>query len=149
MTRSLLLLGLAAALPLVALPGGASSQDDPIAQRRTTMKQVGAATGAGAKFVKGEQPFDLAKAKEILQTYASAAERMPSYYPENSKTGGDTSASPKIWEDGADFHARFDAWGKDAQHAQAETKDLDSFKAEFTTLTKACGSCHQTYRVKT
>lgn len=125
------------------------AQDDPIAQRRTIMKGVGAATRTGTQFVKGEAPFDLAKAKEILQVYANAADKVHNYFPETSKTGGETTASPKIWESQADFRARFDAWAKDIEKAKAETKDLNTFKAEFTTLTKACGSCHQTYRIKT
>ena len=125
------------------------AQDDPIAQRRTIMKGVGAATRTGTQMVKGEAPFDLAKAKEILQVYANAADKVHNYFPETSKTGGETTASPKIWENQADFRARFDAWAKDIEKAKAETKDLDTFKAEFTTLTKACGACHQTYRIKT
>ena len=125
------------------------AQGDPIAERKQTMKGVGAATRTGTQFVKGEAPFDLAKAKEILQVYANAAGKMHEYFPETSKTGGETTASPKIWENQDDFRAKFDAWAKDIEKAKAETKDTDTFKANFTTLTKACGACHQTYRIKT
>lgn len=125
------------------------AQDDPIATRQKIMKGVGAATKTGTQMVKGEAPFDLSKAKEILQTYANAAGQVHKYFPESSKTGGDTTASPKIWENQAEFRARFDAWSRDIEKAKAETKDFDSFKAEFTTVTKACGACHQTYRTKT
>src|SRR5215212_1853858 len=125
------------------------AQGDPVAERKQTMKGVGAATRTGNQFVKGEAPFDLAKAKEILQVYANAAGKVHEYFPDTSKTGGETTASPKIWENQADFRARFDAWEKDIEKAKAETNDLETFKANFTTLTKACGSCHQTYRIKT
>ena len=125
------------------------AQDDPVAERKQIMKGVGAATRTGNQFVKGEAPFDLAKAKEILQVYANAAGKVHEYFPDTSKTGGETTASPKIWENQADFRARFDAWEKDIEKAKAETNDLETFKANFTTLTKACGSCHQTYRIKT
>ena len=125
------------------------AQGDPVAERKQIMKGVGAATRTGTQFVKGEAPFDLAKAKEILQVYANAAGKVHDYFPDTSKTGGETTASPKIWENQADFRARFDAWEKDIEKAKAETNDLETFKANFTTLTKACGSCHQTYRIKT
>jgi len=125
------------------------AQGDPVAERKQIMKGVGAATRTGNQFVKGEAPFDLAKAKEILQVYANAAGKVHEYFPDTSKTGGETTASPKIWENQADFRARFDAWEKDIEKAKAETNDLETFKANFTTLTKACGSCHQTYRIKT
>jgi cytochrome c556 len=125
-----------------------AAQNNPIAQRKETMKGVGAATTAGNRMVKGEVPFDLAKAKEILQTYAKAADQMHTYFPETSKTGGETTAAPKIWESQADFRKRFDDWAADIKKVSAQAKDLDSFKEAFGTVTKACGSCHETYRVK-
>ena len=124
------------------------AQGDPIAQRKATMKGVGAATQAGNRMVKGEAPFDLAKAKEVLQTYAKAADQMHAYFPENSKTGGETTAAPRIWESQAEFRKRFDDWAADIKKASAQTKDLDSFKEAFGTVTKACGSCHETFRIK-
>jgi cytochrome c556 len=125
-----------------------AAQNNPIAQRKELMKGVGSATAAGNRMVKGEAPFDLAKAKEVLQTYAKAADQMHTYFPENSKTGGETTAAPKIWESQADFRKRFDDWAADIKKVSAQTKDLDTFKEAFGTVTKACGSCHETYRVK-
>ena len=124
------------------------AQNDPIGQRKATMKGVGAATAAGNRMIKGEAPFDLAKAKEILQTYSAAADRMHTYFPENSKTGGETTASPRIWESQAEFRKRFDDWSADIKKASAQTKDLDTFKEAFGTVTKACGGCHETFRIK-
>jgi cytochrome c556 len=124
------------------------AQSDPIAQRREAMKGVGAATRTGTQMVKGDVPFDLGKAKEVLQTYAKAADTVHTYFPENSKTGGETTAAPKIWENQADFRKRFDDWAADIKKASAQTKDLDSFKEAFGTVTRACGSCHETYRLK-
>jgi cytochrome c556 len=126
----------------------AIAQSDPITERKNIMKANGAATRVGTQMVKGEAPFDLGKAQEVLRTYAASAQKMHQYFPENSKTGGETTASPKIWESQADFRARFDQWGKDIAQAAAQTKDLESFKASFATVTKACGSCHETYRIK-
>ncbi|HYI06797.1 MAG TPA: cytochrome c [Reyranella sp.] len=124
------------------------AQSNPIGQRRDLMKGVGGATRIGTQMVKGEAPFDLAKAKEVLQTYAKAADTMHTYFPDNSKTGGETTAAPKIWESQADFRKRFDDWAADIKKASAQTKDLDSFKDAFGAVTKACGSCHETYRIK-
>lgn len=124
------------------------AQSNPIGQRRDLMKGVGGATRIGTQMVKGEAPFDLAKAKEVLQTYAKAADTMHTYFPDNSKTGGETTAAPKIWESQADFRKRFDDWAADIKKASNQTKDLDSFKDAFGAVTKACGSCHETYRIK-
>ncbi|KAA2234387.1 c-type cytochrome [Salinarimonas soli] len=133
-----------------ALLIGASAviaQSDPIAERRTIMKGVGAATRTGTQMVRGETAFDAAKAKEILRVYAAAADKTHTYFPETSKTGGETTASPKIWESQAEFRKRFDDWAKEIKAASAQTDTLDEFKVAFGNLTKACGACHQTYRI--
>jgi cytochrome c556 len=126
----------------------ALAQSEPITERRNIMKANGAATRTGTQMAKGEIPFDLSKAQDVLKTYANAAQRFHQYFPENSKTGNETTASPKIWESQADFRSRFDQWGKDIAQASAQTKDLESFKTSFANVTKACGSCHETYRIK-
>ena len=69
-------------------------------------------------------------------------------FPETSKAGGETTAGPKIWEDQAGFRKRFDDWAADIKTASAQTNDLDAFKVAFGNVTKACGGCHETYRIK-
>ena len=134
-------------LALAVAASAAIAQGDPIAERRAVMKSVGAATAAGTRMARGEAAFDLAKAQDVLKTYAAAADRMHTYYPDGARTGGETTASPKIWENQADFRKRFDDWAADIKKAAANTNDLDSFKAEFTTVTRSGGGCHQTYRL--
>jgi len=125
-----------------------AAQSDPIAARKALMKEQGAQTKTGAGMAKGEAPFDLAKAQAILTNYVDTAGKMPELFPENSKTGGETTAAPKIWEDMAGFKAGFAKLSTEAKAAQSSVKDLDSFKAAFGGLTKNCGGCHETYRVK-
>ena len=125
------------------------AQSDPIAERRQIMKGVGSATRTGTQMVKGEVAFDLAKAQEVLKVYAAAADKAHTQFPASAKTGGETTAAPAIWENQADFRKRFDDWAKDIEAAAKSTKDLETFKASFGTVTKACSACHQTYRIKT
>ncbi len=124
------------------------AQQDPIAARQALMKANGKAAGAVAKMVKGEAPFDLATAKKSFASFEEAAAKMPALFPPTSKTGGDTTASPKIWENMDDFKAQFVKFGADAKTAGASIKDLDSLKAALGMVGKDCGSCHETYRVK-
>jgi len=121
---------------------------DPIAARKAIMKTNGQQGALGAKMVRGEEPFDLAKAKAIFATYEDAAAKMPALFPDNSKTGGETTAAPAIWTGMDDFKAKFVKFGADAKAAGEKTKDLDSFKTEFQAVAKNCGGCHETYRVK-
>lgn len=124
------------------------AQSDPISQRKELMKSVGGQARVGAQMVKGEAPFDLAKAQAIFATYASVAAKMPALFPDNSKTGGETTAAPKIWEDMNGFKAGFAKFESEAKAAQASVKDLDSFKTAFGNVAKNCGGCHEVYRIK-
>ncbi len=124
------------------------AQSDPISQRKELMKSVGGQARVGAQMVRGAEPFDVAKAQAVFATYASVAGKMPGLFPDNSKTGGDTTAAPKIWEDMNGFKAGFAKFEADAKAAQASVKDLDSFKAAFGAMGKNCGACHEVYRIK-
>jgi cytochrome c556 len=124
------------------------AQQDPIAARKALMKANGEQARLGTQMTKGETPFDLTKAKAIFTTYQDAAAKMPNLFPDNSKTGGDTAASPKIWENKADVTAKFGKFGQDAKAAEAATRDLDTFKAQFQEVQKNCGGCHETYRIR-
>jgi cytochrome c556 len=139
---------LAAALVVVGVTAVIAQSSDPIAARKALMKANGDGAKAGAGMAKGEAPFDLAKAKSIFVTFQDAAAKMPNLFPDNSKTGGDTAALPAIWENMADFKAKFTKFGADAKEAEGATKDLDSFKASFGNVTKNCGGCHEKYRAK-
>jgi cytochrome c556 len=124
------------------------AQQDPIAARKALMKANGQAAGGLPKMVKGEASFDLDTAKKAFATFEDAAAKMPNLFPPDSKTGGETAAKPKIWEDTADFKARFVKLGNDAKAASASVKDLDSLKTTFPELAKNCGGCHELYRIK-
>lgn len=118
---------------------------DPIAERKALMKSVGAQSAQGAKFMKGEEKFDLAKAKNIFAVWADAATKAATLFPDNSKTG-DTRALPAIWEKMDDFKAKLAKFGADAKAAQDKVTDEASFKATFPEVAKNCGGCHQPYR---
>jgi cytochrome c556 len=122
------------------------AQSAAIAERKALMKSVGAAAKTGVGFVKGTTPYDNAKAVEVFAVYASVAAKMPALFPDDSKTGGETTASPKIWSDKAGFDASMAKFGAEAKAAQASVKDIETFKAAFGGMGKLCGACHETYR---
>jgi cytochrome c556 len=123
------------------------AQSKAIGERKEIMKGVGAAAKGGAAMARGSAPYDNAKAIEVFTVYANAAEKMPGLFPDDSKTGGETTASPKIWEDMNGFKGAMAKWGASAKEAQASVKDLDSFKTAFGAIGKQCGACHEVYRV--
>ena len=135
----------------VALIGTATAvwaQNDPIAARRAILKGFGDATKAPAAMLKGEEKFDLAKVQAALKTYSEGAKKLPALFPDTSKTGGDTAALPKIWEDKARFESLYARLDKDAAANMSAIVDEASFKREFPKQLGDCKACHDDYRAK-
>lgn len=143
MLRSIII---AAAVAVTA--GSVIAQTSVTASRKAWMKENGAATGQGAAMVKGEAPFDLAKAKAIFKTYKDTANRLPRLFPASSMKGEETAAAEAIWKNPAGWRAAVAAFRRDVATNEPKIKDLDSFKAAFGAVTKNCGSCHEAFRVK-
>ena len=132
------------AVALLAV-GVTAALADVLADRTALMKQQSAQTAQGAKFMKGEEPFDLAKAKNIFTVLASTAEKMPSVFPESSKAL-ESKTLPALWEKYDEFKAKAAKLAADAKAAEASVKDEASFKTAFPEVTKNCGGCHQPFR---
>jgi cytochrome c556 len=118
------------------------------AQMKATGKALG---GTLAPMNKGDKPYDQAAVDEALKTLSDTAKQLPTMFPASIKAvkfEGDYTTSPKIWEDEAGFKAKIDDFAKAVSDAQAKIKDLDSLKANFPSIGKACGGCHETFRVK-
>jgi len=139
------------ALAIVAIALGitaVTAQSDPIAARQALMKANGREGKIGSDMIRGKIPFDLAKAQAMFAAFLDAANKMPNLFPENSKTGGDTSASPEIWVHMDDVKARFAKLAAESKAAQASVKDLESFKVAYRDVGRNCDGCHEHYRVK-
>ncbi len=138
-----------AVLTLALGCGTAFAQNtEVIKQRQALMKENGRTTKPLGPMFKGTTPFDLASVQTALKAYINAAEKMPGLFPPDSKTGEKTEALPAIWENQADFDARFKKFGEDATAALASIKDEASFKATMPGVWKNCGGCHEKYRAK-
>jgi cytochrome c556 len=133
------------AMTALAIGITAVAAQDVIAERKALMKRSGDQGKIGVQMIKGEAPFDLAKAQGIFIVYADKAAKLVSLFPESSKSG-DTRALPTIWEKSAEWKESIDKFAADVKAAQAAAKDADSFKTAFETVGKNCGGCHRTFR---
>ncbi len=122
---------------------------DPIATRQAVMKNNGAAIGTLAAMAKGEAPFDAAAANLAVKVIFNGAVGFSDLFPAGTETGGETEASPKIWEAMDDFKAKDAALVEAAAGVMATPiADLDGVKAALGALGKNCQGCHETYRLK-
>jgi len=128
----------------------ALATDDPILTRQKLMQANGAGFyGVAGKMLKGEIPFEATAANAVLRTSSAVAYSFGDYFPEGSETGGDTKASPRIWEDMAGFQAALDKFRQDADAAAAaKPQDLEAFRTVVMQLGENCESCHEKYRLK-
>ncbi len=122
---------------------------DVIAQRKELMKQVGGATKTSSEMIKGDKPYDAKAAEAAATTIAQNWGKFVTLFPATAKTGGETTAAPKIWEDTKDFETKGAVLAKTAQEAtQAAAKGPEAFKTAFGEVTKTCKGCHEVYRVQ-
>ena len=116
---------------------------DAIKNRRDVMKAIANAGITNFKMMKGEAPFDLAKVQAGLKIYQDEAAKLKGLFPDDSKTGGDTDASPKIWQERPQFNAAIETFINGAKAAASAIKDEQTFKAEYPKVVTSCGGCHK------
>jgi cytochrome c556 len=137
-----------ALLGLMLSVGAALAQSDPVKEREDLMKQ----NDEGAKLVvammRGQKPFDGKAVDAAFAQWADTAKKLPSLFPEGSKTGGDNRASPKIWVDKKDFDAKTVEFAKAVADNRAKAvASLDGLKVAVPVVGDACDNCHKEYRL--
>lgn len=141
--------GFVAAAALVALGTGAViAQSDAIAARQKLMKDNNDGARVLVAMMRGNEPYDASKVDPVFSQWSHTAETLPGLFPDNSRTGEDTRASPKIWQNKADFDAKAAAFGKAvADNHDRAKQSLDGLKAAVAAVGQACDNCHELYRL--
>src|ERR1700694_4139420 len=105
------------AVAALALGVTAVVAQDVVAERKALMKRSGEQARIGVAMVKGEQPYDQAKAQAIFAAFLDKADKMRTLFPESSKTG-DHRSLPAIWDKPAEWKAAIDKFEADTKAAQ-------------------------------
>ncbi|MGB3899896.1 MAG: cytochrome c [Mesorhizobium sp.] len=138
------------AVSILAFAASAASAD-AISDRQALMKERGKIVGTLAKMTKGELPFEAAEVKNALQALQANAERFDAdaLFPAGTETGGETTVSPKVWEDMTGFKAAEDKYLANVKAANAApADDLDTLKTQLGTVGGDCAACHKAFRIK-
>jgi cytochrome c556 len=145
----------AAVTAIVLGLSAAVAQQDVIKERKALMKANGAQAKIGADMIKGDKPFDIAAVHKMFAAFQNAGQKMPGLYPASSQNEAGSAAadkfspSAKVWQNMADFKARFAKFAADAKAADASVKDVATLKAAMGNIGKNdCGGCHHIYRVQ-
>ena len=94
----------AAVLAAALIAPASAKPDDPVKMREKLMEANGRDAKAGGQMLKGEMPFDAAKAQAIFASMHDVASKFGNYFPAGSLTGK-SEASPAIWTKPAEFMA--------------------------------------------
>lgn len=116
---------------------------DAIEKRRAAMKSIATAGTPPFQMMKGNAPFELAKVQSALKTYQEEGAKLKTLFPDDSKTGGNTDAPAKIWQEKAEFLKAIDTFVGIAQSGSRLITDEATFKAEYPKVAASCGGCHK------
>lgn len=145
-SRLLAVLSVTAAMGIAA--SGISVAQDAISKRKEFMKSVGGATKLSNEMIKGDKAFDgKAAADALIKVHAGWGDFVK-LFPKGTETGGETTASPKIWENTKDFDEKGQVLAKAAKSAaDAAPKGKDAFAEAFKAVGAQCKGCHEVYRI--
>ena len=136
----------AAAALVLGVTAVAAQNVAVIKERQDHLKKMGDAVKPVGAMYKGEADFDLAKVQAALKIMQEKAALLPPLFPDDSKTGADTEALPKIWEEKADLESRFKKLGEAAKAAEASITDEETFPDTWKEVMGNCSGCHKKFR---
>lgn len=138
----------AAVLAAALVAPAAAKPVNPVKMREKLMEANGRDAKAGGQMLKGEAPFDAAKAQAIFAGMHDVASKFGNYFPAGSLTAK-SEASPAIWTKPAEFKAALAKFEKDTGTAMAaKVSTKEAFGQQFGAVTANCKSCHEAFRIK-
>jgi len=136
----------------VGIAASASAQVKPevlVKQRQAAMTLQSKYLGPIGGMLKGNIPYN-ADTVALNATFLENLSRMPWDGFQQSTSGVKSDAKPEIYTDMGKFRAAAETLEAATAKlgAAARAKDEAGVKAAFGGVAKACGSCHDTFRVK-
>ena len=120
----------------------------PIKERQELMKKSDDDLKLLSRMFRGEVPYDGAKVTAAYAAMETTYKKVETLFPDDSKTGENTRAQPKVWESRADFKAKMAEVIKVTGEAKVKATNEASFKDIHQAVVKACDNCHADYRVR-
>ncbi len=135
----------------IGVTAALAQQEDAVKARKDLMSSLANPYyGDLRKMVRGQEPYNQAKADAGFAIFATDAQKIAAAFTPNAMPAkpNDYDASPKIWQNKADFDAKAAAFVKAADENRNASKDINTLKAAYQKVSNACDACHETYRVK-
>lgn len=139
--------GLVLAAPLTAL--AQAKPETLVKQRQAAMTLIAKYFGPIAGMAQGKIPYN-ADAVSRNATYLENLAQMPWDGFNESTKGEKSAARPEVWSNPKGFQEAADRLQAETVKlaAAARAKDEAGVKAQWGAVGKACGACHDNFRVK-
>ncbi|SFK19823.1 cytochrome c [Bradyrhizobium sp. Gha] len=147
MKRTLIVVG-----TLVLGAGAVMAQQEIAVQQDNLMRsQAKSMYGVILKMAKGEIPYNQKAADEAIANLEADVAKIAKTFEVNPKqavVNATYGASPKVWQNKADFDSKIPPLQKAIADVKGKIHDVASLKAAYTAMNDRCNDCHETYRVK-
>src|SRR5215471_3948656 len=132
--------------------GAVMAQQEIAVQQDNLMRSIGKSQyGVILKMTKGELPYDQKAVDQAIASMEADVGKIAKTFEVNPKqdvVNATYGASPKVWQNKADFDSKIPAVQKAIAGFKGKIKDVKTLKAAYTEINDRCTTCHDTYRVK-
>lgn len=131
---------------------GALAQETTLPSTALMKEQQQALYRNLSAMMKGEAPFSAESAQKNISLLIETSQKIPAAFPESLKgrvtPDARYSASPKVWEQRAEFEAKAAFLFNELKATEASFQTLEGLKASYPRINKACDSCHEDFRLR-
>ncbi|MGY4503391.1 cytochrome c556 [Bradyrhizobium sp. GM24.11] len=137
---------------LVLGAGAVMAQQEIAVQQDNLMRsQAKSMYGVILKMTKGEIPYNQKAVDQAVASLEADVAKIAKTFEVNPKqdvVNATYGASPKVWQNKADFDSKIPPVQKAIADVKGKITDLASLKAAYTAMNDRCTDCHETYRLK-
>ena len=132
--------------------GAVMAQQEVAVQQDNLMRsQAKSLYGVILKMTKGDIPYDQKTVDEAIANLEADVAKIAKTFEVNPKqdvVNATYGASPKVWQNKADFDSKIPPVQKAIADVKGKITDVASLKAAYTAMNDSCNDCHETYRLK-
>jgi len=136
---------------IVSLVYAHSGATGIVKQRMDAMQDMADQSKIVADMFKGNSEFDRSALIDAAEAFVLHGIQMNELFPntEFSRTGSNTDALPRIWDEWEDFSeqvTQFVLRSESLKVTALATEDIGELKNAFFKTTKSCSGCHKRFR---
>jgi len=128
-----------------------SGAEGIVKERMDAMTDMGEKSKLVADMFKGRSEFDRNAVADAADAFVSHGARMAELFPDTkeSRTGSNTDALPRIWEEWDEFKQyiiEFTEHSESLKNTVSTSEDITQLEKAFSRAVRDCSGCHKRFR---